>query len=153
MSIEVGLSRFSPVPVSARVEIRNSTPETNSLFNIPNPILHFAPGQTTANLDLQFTSSGLATVTSVLKLQLVDANAAVVDSELGKLEILIEGLTQLQDLISTGSDWRYILGADPEAPNTTAWHFSSFNDDGWNRGLGPLGYGQPTIGTPLPEMM
>ncbi len=152
VSIEVGLSRFNTEPVSARVEIQNATPETTSRVNIPNPALHFAPGQTTATLDLQFTQSGLASVTHVLELQLVDVNAAVVDPKLGKLEVLIEGLTQQQDLSSPGSDWRYILGTDPSAPDTTAWHYPSFDDAQWSTGPSPLGFGPATIKTPLPEM-
>lgn len=152
LQLEVGLSRFSKQTVTARVVMLPGSSAIDSTLSLPDPVLHFSPGQTTATLALKFSGPGLAPVASKVRLGLTEVSNAVANNQLGELEISIAGLTTEDEVILRGSEWRYVPGTDQEAPSTIAWRFPSYDDSEWQHGSSPLGYGLSSLGLPLTEM-
>ena len=63
--------------------------------------------------------------------------------------------TRWIDLVDRGARWRYRKGrneASPDAPEHSAWRQTEFDDNTWERGAAPFGYGDGPFGTALRDM-
>ncbi|MEN9677274.1 MAG: hypothetical protein RIS76_3170 [Verrucomicrobiota bacterium] len=62
------------------------------------------------------------------------------------------GSTVADSLIPTGAPWRFFRGLASPSEDAAGWRQTDFDDGSWESGVEPLFYGEPLIGTELPDM-
>src|SRR6185503_20612923 len=69
--------------------------------------------------------------------------------------LFIAGASRADEVyyLSRGSSWRYFRGlSEASAPDVAAWRAPAFDDERWDSGAAPFGYGDPPYGTDLSQL-